>query len=156
MLDALTVSYQRRADGPGGYWQTPAKSDPDPGDLLDLWADLLLVGRPGLVVIEAPGWAAYGPRTGHMTAGTAGRLGIEHGAWRTLLACHGVPYEVLRPQAWRKRAGIVVPKGGDPKAATVARVRALLPGLDLTPGQVRTPHDGLADAAGLALAGGGR
>lgn len=149
MLDGLNVVYQRRADGPGGYWRTAARADPDPGDLLDLWADVLMVGRPALVVVEAPAWNA----ATRMNAGTAGRLGIEHGCWRTLLACHGVPYEVLRPQVWRKRAGIVVPQKGDPKVATVARVRALLPGLDLTPGRVTTPHDGLADAAGLALAG---
>ena len=153
MLDGLEVVYQRAADKGDGYRAQGANQDPDPGDLLRLWADIMTMpGRPSLAVLETPSW--HGAT--RMNAGVAGRLGIEHGLWRMLLSAHGVPYEVLAPKEWRKRAGIVVPKGGDPKAATIARVGALLPGLELVVPGCRVAHDGLADAAGLALAGGGR
>ena len=152
MRDGLAVVYQRRADGPAGYRTQATNTDPDPGDLLTLWADLWCIGRPGLALLEAPSWHA-GPAA-RMPASVAGRHGMEHALWRMLLAAHAVPYEVLRPQDWRKRAGITVAKGGDPKAATIAVVRARLPGLDLVPPRCSKAHDGLADAAGLALAGG--
>ena len=150
MLDGLEVVYSRRADGPDGYRTQATNTDPDPGDLLALWADL--PARPGLVLIEAPSWHA-GPGQ-RMPASVAGRHGMEHALWRMLLAAHGVPYQVMAAKDWRKRDGIVVGKGGDPKAATVAVVRARLPGLDLVPARGSKAHDGLADAAGLALAGG--
>lgn len=150
LLDGLDVLYSRRADGPDGYRTQATNTDPDPGDLLALWADL--PARPGLVLIEAPAWhAGEGAR---MKASVAGRLGMEHALWRMLLAAHGVPYEVVAARDWRRRAGIVVGKGCDPKAATIAAVRARLPGLELVPARGSKAHDGLADAAGLALAGG--
>ena len=87
-----------------------------------------------------------------MAAGSAGRSGMEHGAWRGLLTAMGWPYFVIRAQEWRKAAGITVPRGSDPKQATIRVVRALLPTLELVPDGCRVPHDGIADAAGLALA----
>lgn len=152
MLDGLEVVYQRAADKGDGYRSQGSNQDPDPGDLLRLWADIMATGRPALAVLETPAWHA-GKGICRMNAGVAGRLGIEHGLWRMLLSAHGIPYEVLSPKEWRKRAGITVPKGSDPKAATIARVGALLPGLDLVLPGCRVAHDGLADAAGLALAG---
>ena len=81
------------------------------------------------------------------------KTGAQFGIWRGLLACLGWPYVVVTPQAWRKSAGIVVPRKGDPKAATVRHVGRLLPDVDLVPSpRARKPHDGLADALGMALA----
>ena len=81
------------------------------------------------------------------------KTGAQFGIWRGLLACLGWPYVVVTPQAWRKHAGIVVPRKGDPKAATVRHVGRLLPDVDLVPSpRARNPHDGLADALGMALA----
>ena len=70
-----------------------------------------------------------------------------------LFVAHGVRLLVLSPKRWRELAEIVVPRGGDPKAATIAVVQHRLPGIDLTPGRVQKPHEGLADAAGIAMAG---
>jgi hypothetical protein len=42
---------------------------------------------------------------------------------------------------------------GDGKQRAISWARQACPGLDLTPGAMRKPHDGLADAACLALWG---
>lgn len=142
----------RAADGPEGYHRHSPRADPDPASMHAALVALLEEGRPELAVIEAPAW--YAGSGGRMSAGVAGRMGIEAGIWRALLVAHGIPYEVLSAAAWRKRAGIVAQAGGDPKAATIAHIGRLLPGLDLFPARKRIPHDGLADAAGMALAAG--
>lgn len=62
----------------------------------------------------------------------------------------------FHPKTWRRWAGITVEKGGDPKAATIRRVKSLFPLINLRPGEgrrkKRTDHDGIADAAGIAFA----
>ena len=151
VLDGLDVVHQRRADGPHGYHQHAAKQDPDAAAMAHALEIARFTGRIEFAVLEAPSWHAGKDRS--MNAGVAGRSGIEHGIWRALLTVHGIPFEVQRPQDWRKLARIVAPKDGDPKAATIAKVAAMLPGLDLYPGQCRNPHDGLADAGGMCLAG---
>lgn len=154
-LDGLEVVYARPADGPDGYHRHAPKADPDPAGMLQALLDVRELGRVTLVVIEAPAFGGAGQKGVRMSAGVAGHIGMEAGIWRGLLTAWGWPYAVLRPQDWRKRAGIPAAKGGDPKAATIAHVGRLLPGLDLYPGRKRVAHDGLADAAGMALAGGG-
>jgi len=152
LTDGATVLYQQRADGPQGYHTHAPKQDPNEGAILDLFETLRAeYRRIDVVVLEAPAWHA----ATRMNAGTAGRLGIEHGAWRGVIAALGYPLHILRAAKWRKLAGITVPKGTCPKAATIAEVGRRLPGLDLTPGKVRKAHTGLADAGGMTLAGGG-
>ena len=112
--------------------------------------DLVRDGRPGIPIRVVTEVASIRPGEG---GSSSLRTGMGAGAIYAALLCHGVPHEVLTPQAWRKRAGISVMKGGDPKAATVAHVERVLPELDLLPGRLRVPHVGLADAAGMALAG---
>jgi crossover junction endodeoxyribonuclease RuvC len=80
------------------------------------------------------------------------RLGANFGRICGVVESLGWSVEYFRPREWRKRAGITIPRGGDPKAATIAAVSARLPEVDLIPGRLRVPHDGIADAAGLALA----
>jgi crossover junction endodeoxyribonuclease RuvC len=62
------------------------------------------------------------------------RTGANYGRICGVVEAMNLPLELLRPAAWRKHA------------------RRRLPELDLTPGRLRVPHDGIADAAGLALA----
>ena len=112
--------------------------------------DMVRDGRPGISIGVVTEVASIRPGEG---GSSSLRTGMGAGAIYAALLCHGIPHEVLTPQAWRKRAGISVPQGGDPKAATVAHVERVLPALDLTPGAIRVPHVGLADAAGMALAG---
>ena len=155
VLDGLDVVHQCRADGPHGYHQHAAKQDPDAAAMAHALEVARFTGRIDFAVLEAPAWHAIGGqgKRYQMAPSSAGRSGIEHGIWRAMLTVHGIPFEVQRPQDWRKLARIVVPKDGDPKAATIAKVAAMLPGLDLYPGQCRNPHDGLADAGGMCLAG---
>jgi len=80
------------------------------------------------------------------------RTGANYGRICGVVGALGWPLHVWRPQAWRKAAGITVGRGSDPKAATIAAVSARLPEVDLLPGRCRKPHDGIADAAGIALA----
>lgn len=80
------------------------------------------------------------------------RTGANYGRICGVVEALGWPLHVMRPQAWRREAGISVPRGSDPKSATIAAVSARLPDVDLLPGRARKPHDGIADAAGLALA----
>jgi hypothetical protein len=54
------------------------------------------------------------------------------------------------PQSWQRVILRDIP--GEGKARSIARA-AQLPGLNLTPGRRRKAHDGLADAACLALYG---
>ena len=69
-------------------------------------------------------------------------------------ACSALPVPLFdaHPKVWRRHAGITVGKG-DPKIATIRKIRAVFPTLDLQPARFRTDHDGIADAAGIALAG---
>lgn len=139
-----------RADGPVGYQRGALKA----GLTVSLYLDALRTVAHGCqvggVLLEMPS-----TRPGE-SASSGQRSGMHVGAWLGLLSALGWPHEIIRAQAWRKLAGIVVSKGGDPKAATLSAVMARVPDLDLMPGAVRTPHDGIADAAGLALAARGR
>jgi crossover junction endodeoxyribonuclease RuvC len=80
------------------------------------------------------------------------RTGANYGRICGVVEALGWPLHLLRPQAWRRDAGITVSRGSDPKSATIAAVAARLPEVDLLPGRTRKPHDGIADAAGIALA----
>ena len=79
------------------------------------------------------------------------RMGYGVGLWRGILAGR-VPHVIEpTPQAWQRVILRDIP--GEGKARSIARA-AQLPGLELTPGRRRKAHDGLADAACLALYGG--
>lgn len=107
----------------------------------------------------------------------AATLGQEYGMWRMALHLRGYSFETPTPKGWRKAAGIVPPaqppllkiegeskqarlKRARPrsrrgreavKAATIAHVQEQLPGLRLILPRCSKAHDGLADAAGMAL-----
>jgi crossover junction endodeoxyribonuclease RuvC len=98
-----------------------------------------------LVVLERLGGR---PGEGATSART---MGIGWGLWLGAASALGVPVIVPTPQRWQRE--ILADLPGDTKARSVAWCRAHLPGLDLTPGRRRVPHDGLADAACLAVYG---
>lgn len=75
--------------------------------------------------------------------------GFGYGLWVGILATHGIPFVEVRPQTWTSNILRDVP--GEGKNRSVYAVMNRMPDLDLTPGLKRKPHDGLADAACLAL-----
>jgi Holliday junction resolvasome RuvABC endonuclease subunit len=83
-----------------------------------------------------------------MGAASSASNGLNHGIIRAVLAMMAIPHEIVPPARWKKA---VCPGGGDPKARAIAVAERMLPTLNLRPGKSRKPHDGLADAACLAL-----
>lgn len=79
------------------------------------------------------------------------RYGEGYGALQGVLAALGMPYVTAPPRTWQRAIYGTLAKGAKPKPYAIQACRQRLPDLDLTPGQVRKPHDGLADAGCLAL-----
>lgn len=77
--------------------------------------------------------------------------GRDYGRLEALLYAARIPVEVVTPSAWHR--ALIGGKAGDPKAQALALVRQRLPTLDLTPGRRTKPHDGIVDAACIALWG---
>ena len=75
--------------------------------------------------------------------------GYGYGLWLGVLSANGIPFVEVRPRTWTSSILKDVP--GEGKTLSVYAVLNRLPDLDLTPGRKRKPHDGLADAACLAL-----
>ena len=76
--------------------------------------------------------------------------GFGFGLMVGTVAALRLPYEIVTVGRWQ-RALFGAVKAKDTKARSVAYVQARLPDLPLTWGRRRKPHDGLADAACLAL-----
>lgn len=91
---------------------------------------------------------------------SAFNYGTGYGAVQAALIMLDIPHEIQTPRTWQKAIGLTCPstvKGKNDrrawmKQAVIELVKRRLPSLDLTPGQVRKPHDGLADAGAMALA----
>lgn len=106
---------------------------------------------PARIVLEA-GQAARAP--GGQGAGSY-RIGVGWGVLWTACALTWPGADLLTPAASRWTT-ILRDQPGEGKARVIALVTSRLPGLDLTPGRIRKPHDGLADAGALAVWGIGR
>lgn len=103
--------------------------------------------HPGIVVfVESSKAHPHDGRT------SAHRTGTGWGMLLGLLCGLELAHQVVQPRAWQTAVCRGLPKM-DTKARTILAVQRRLPGLDLTPGRLRKPHTGLADAAGLALYG---
>ena len=103
--------------------------------------------RIGLAVLEL-----YAGRAGE-GGGSLLTVGVGWGAWYGLLCGLEIPVLTPASSSWTREMFRGV--SGEGKARSVALCRAMLPDLDLTPGRKRVPHDGLADAACLAMWGQG-
>jgi len=73
----------------------------------------------------------------------------DYGALLGILCALRLPHETVHPSTWH--AQLVGKRGGDPKARALEVVRQRLPLLQLVPPRCRVPHDGIVDAACLAL-----
>ena len=78
-------------------------------------------------------------------------IGVGYGLWLGSIATLGIPVQVVHPRTWQKRILKDVPGVGKGRAVLLCKQR--LPKLTLSPGRRRKPHDGIADAACLAMFG---
>lgn len=76
-------------------------------------------------------------------------FGEGFGRWRGIVDALGLPHILVTPQRWQKI--ICVGFSGDAKSRAQQAVVAQLPWLELCPGRVRKPHQGIVDAGCLAL-----
>lgn len=90
------------------------------------------------------------------SVGTASFL-REFGRLEGMLDTLGMPYQTVRPRAWQAAILGAMPSGIKPdqrrnvvKAESVAWCRRRFPAVSLTPGRRTKPHDGIADALGIA------
>lgn len=117
---------------------------------LDLWeiADIIASNSVNLAVVEKQ---QSMPKQGVKSCFT---IGLGFGSLLGVLAALKVPFVTPSPSKWTRRALEGIP--GDGKARNILACRRLFPHLDLTPGRVKRPHDGIADAALLAYYGMGQ
>ena len=91
-------------------------------------------------------------------------LGMGYGIWRGVLRALRLETVTVHPSTWHAQLGLSKRKSSTPtsgaggsrketKGRAIEFCQEHLPGLDLTPGRRRVCHDGLADAACLALYG---
>lgn len=116
----------------------------DHGALLCIFKELRARSSDVFAVLEQ---AQPFPKEGVATSFNAGS---SYGAIQMALHCAGLPFEIIPPQRWQKAilSGV---EGADTKMRAVLRARRSFPGLNLTPGNLRKPHTGIADAACMAL-----
>ncbi|MCP4963676.1 MAG: hypothetical protein GY926_00385 [bacterium] len=109
---------------------------------LEVWSQR----GPMFVVLEK---AQAMPRQGVSSTFKTGR---DFGSAEMALLALELRHAVVHPRTWQTAVckGI---EGGDTKARAVIACQRLVPGLDLYPGRKRRPHDGLADAACMAVYG---
>ena len=104
-------------------------------------AEWITCRSPHLVVIEKVGAM---PKQGVASTFKFGRnFGVLIGVVEAL----GLPYRLVTPQAWKKA---VLAGTSRDKSAAVEHIHRLYPNVDLSPGRMRTAHDGMADALCLA------
>lgn len=97
--------------------------------------------RPSLVVIEK---AQAMPKQGVASMFNYGKgFGVLMGICEAL----GISYRLVTPQQWKK---VVLEGTAKDKDAAINFVRRAYPGVDLTPGRKKKPHDGMADAICIA------
>lgn len=82
---------------------------------------------------------------------SAFRYGRDYGVILGILDAIGASYQTVAPGVWHR--AVVGGSGVDPKARARAVVEARLPWLELRPGKRRKAHEGIVDAACLALYG---
>lgn len=105
---------------------------------------------PELVIVEKQaGYSRSGQRMG---ATSVFSCGLGFGLWRGVCAGLGLPCLVVAPRTWQAEVLRDVP-GDATKVRAVLAVSQRVPTLDLLPGRRRKAHEGLADAACLALYG---
>ncbi|MCP4741409.1 MAG: hypothetical protein GY871_04160 [Actinomycetales bacterium] len=123
-------------------------------DILDQARTLGLEDGPLLAILErtqARGAIKIKGRKVRMSGASMHSMGLGSGLWMGLLAAMQIPFETVLPSVWMKKMLHSVP--GEGKERSIAVCEQYLPTLDLKPGRCTKPHDGIADAAVLAIYG---
>ena len=79
--------------------------------------------------------------------------GVNWGFLKGMLIAISARHSEPTPQQWKKELGLPKRTGKERKQAkqdAIALATQLFPGIDLTPGRRRVPHDGMADAVLVA------
>ena len=92
----------------------------------------------------------YGGRSGE-GRGSLLTVGVGWGMWLGAVSALGIPVRTPASASWT--ADMFRGIAGEGKELSVSRASQELPDLVLMPGRTRKPHDGLADAACLAMWG---
>lgn len=144
-VDGLGVAGAVAANLPRGWWARGAEGHPAArirAALIEL-VDAADVGLDEvLVVVEAQFSKA-------LEAGGAQQL-RDQGMLEGVAAGLGCAVRSVRAQSWRVGTGTASGDYRKNKAASADFCAARLPGLNLQPGRLRTPHTGLADAGAIA------
>ena len=78
------------------------------------------------------------------------RFGYGCGLWEGILAALQIPYVIVHPNTWQK--AVCVGLSGEAKSRAMQAAKSRLPKLNLRKSdRATTPHQGIADAACLAL-----
>lgn len=96
---------------------------------------------PSLVIIEK---VHSMPKQG---VASTFKFGMGYGLVIGICDALSLPYRLVTPQTWKKA---VLSGTAKDKDAAINFVRRAYPGVDLAPGRLRVPHDGIADAVCLA------
>lgn len=78
------------------------------------------------------------------------RFATGYGVMQGVVMAMGIPLRLVQPLVWQ---GAILAGYGVGKQASIRYVQDNLPEVNLTPGRTRTPQDGVADAACLAVYG---
>ncbi len=114
-------------------------------DMADWLRDRMAGGRVALVVIENQ--QARAKQAGVITTG------MGWGLWLGIAGTLGLPLERVNPQRWQRDLWGKRKPGADTKTASIDYVRTRVPDLPLKWKRRTNDHDGLSDAACLALWG---
>jgi len=140
-----------RPDGTSALLRMPIKEDGKSidGKAVALWLTLESVD---VVCIELIGARGHRNAAGKAirNAGNEFRFAIGVGVLHGVLDAMAIPYKTVSPMRWK----VAILKGtGTDKAAAISYVQRFLPQVDLTPGRMTKPNDGIADAACMAVYG---
>lgn len=91
------------------------------------------------------------------SAGATFSFGWACGVLEGMLISHGIRYIKVQPKVWQEfvwqgvRPKKLESGKTNTKAMTMVGIQNLLPNINLVPDRCKKPHDGLADAAGMAV-----
>lgn len=119
----------------------------DPGGIVKVLSKYQKMGESIFVVCEKPQSMPHNKGSAMLSYGQG--FGYIVGA----LASLGIPYSLVPPKVWQKVMHEGVDSDLDPKQRSLVAALRLLPGFDFKLGQLKKDHDGVVDAALIALYG---